>query len=54
MKISNKGLDRIESADPKNPNRTDARLCLQEELDLNNEFTAQYSQALPACAAAAR
>lgn len=49
-----KGLGLIESADPKNPYRAEQRLSAQEQMGLNNEYAAQYSQAVLGCAGAAR
>ncbi len=44
-----KGLDMIESADPKNPMRAEMRLSPQEQQDLNLQFSTQYAQASQGC-----
>ena len=44
-----KGLDRIESADPKNPYRAEQHLSPQDHMEINNEYAKQYMQIVQNC-----
>lgn len=44
-----KGLDKIESADPKNPYRAEMRLTPQEQMEINHEYSQQYMQLVQTC-----
>lgn len=48
-----KGLDQIESADPKNPYRAEQRLTLQDQTEINNEYMKQYTQQMQNCTSSA-
>lgn len=49
-----KGLDMIESADPKNPMRAEMRLTPQEQMEINSQYSQQFAQLAQNCIAQAR
>ena len=45
-----KGLNMIESADPKNPMRAEMRLSQEEQMEVNAQFAQQNGQIAQSCA----